>query len=179
MHYVSATASSKSNESPSKNNELELVVMVLHFMLLKRGVILTVWISYTKRMIPLSADVPLKSVHSQCMEDRIMTFGGGAGMCLGKCDGHLMTAKLGPEAQVIMWSKPGGLEYLLYVIKSPQSSMILPADHVLHAVINARLSVPLLLLVCFWSYLFHVVMLSYQVGNVPLTWSNAVLLFSG
>ncbi|GKD83410.1 hypothetical protein Tco_1350249, partial [Tanacetum coccineum] len=36
MHYVSATASSKSNESPSKNNELELVVMVLHFMLLKR-----------------------------------------------------------------------------------------------------------------------------------------------
>ncbi|GJX61604.1 hypothetical protein Tco_0294504, partial [Tanacetum coccineum] len=50
-----------------------------------------------------------------------------------------MTAKLGPEAQVIVWSKPGGLVYLLYVIKSPQSSMILPADHVLRAVINARL----------------------------------------
>ncbi|GKD60588.1 hypothetical protein Tco_1298097, partial [Tanacetum coccineum] len=47
--------------------------------------------------------------------------------------------------------------------------MILPADHVLRAVINARLPVPLLLLVCFWSYLFHVVMLPYQVGDVPLT----------
>ncbi|GKF64798.1 hypothetical protein Tco_0188246, partial [Tanacetum coccineum] len=68
-----------------------------------------------------------------------------------------------------MWSKLGGLVYLLYVIKSPQSSMILPVDHVLLAVINARLPVPLLLLVCFWSYLFHVVMLPYQVGDVPLT----------
>ncbi|GJT98318.1 hypothetical protein Tco_1093836 [Tanacetum coccineum] len=56
--------------------------------------------------------------------------------------------------------------------------MILPADHVLRAVINARLSVPLLLLVCFWSYLFHVVMLPYQVGDVSLTWSAAVLLSS-
>ncbi|GJW69458.1 probable galacturonosyltransferase 11 [Tanacetum coccineum] len=64
-------------------------------------------------------------------------------------------------------------------VKSPQSSMILPADHVLRAVINARLPVPLLLLVCFWSYLFHVVMLPYQVGDVPLTWSAAVLLSSG
>ncbi|GKA18161.1 hypothetical protein Tco_0697998 [Tanacetum coccineum] len=90
-----------------------------------------------------------------------------------------MTAKLGPEAQVIVWSKPEGLVYLLYVIKSPQSSMILPADHVLRAVINARLPVPLLLLVCFWSYLFHAVMLPYQVGDVPLTWSAAVLLSSG
>ncbi|GJW00747.1 G-type lectin S-receptor-like serine/threonine-protein kinase [Tanacetum coccineum] len=90
-----------------------------------------------------------------------------------------MTAKLGPGAQVIVWSKPGGLVYLLYVIKSPQSSMILPADHVLRAVINARLPVPLLLLVCFWSYLFHAVMLPYQVGDVPLTWSAAVLLSSG
>ncbi|GKA52584.1 hypothetical protein Tco_0745899 [Tanacetum coccineum] len=52
---------------------------------------------------------------------------------------------------------------------SPQSSMILPTDHVLRAVINARLPVPLLLLVCFWSYLFHAVMLPYQVGDVPLT----------
>ncbi|GJU39476.1 hypothetical protein Tco_1192433 [Tanacetum coccineum] len=51
----------------------------------------------------------------------------------------------------------------------PQSSMILPADHVLRAVINARLPDPLLLLVCFWSYLFHVVTLPYQVGDVPLT----------
>ncbi|GJR03295.1 hypothetical protein Tco_0526279 [Tanacetum coccineum] len=41
-----------------------------------------------------------------------------------------------------MWSKPGCLIYLLYVIKSPQSSMILHADHVLRAVINARLPVP-------------------------------------
>ncbi|GJZ77144.1 putative heat shock protein 70 family protein [Tanacetum coccineum] len=47
--------------------------------------------------------------------------------------------------------------------------MILPADHVLCVVINARLPVPLLLLVCFWSYLFHAVMLPYQVGDVPLT----------
>ncbi|GJS30848.1 hypothetical protein Tco_0491468 [Tanacetum coccineum] len=47
--------------------------------------------------------------------------------------------------------------------------MILPADHVLRAVISARLPVPLLLLVCFWSYLFHAVMLPYQVGDVPLT----------
>ncbi|GJZ44219.1 hypothetical protein Tco_0591474 [Tanacetum coccineum] len=38
-----------------------------------------------------------------------------------------------------MWPKPGGLVYLLYVIKSPQSSMILPADHVSRAVISARL----------------------------------------
>ncbi|GJZ29165.1 hypothetical protein Tco_0573812 [Tanacetum coccineum] len=90
-----------------------------------------------------------------------------------------MTAKLGPEAQVIVWPKPGGLVCLLYVIKSPQSSMILHADHVLRAVINARLPVPLLLLVCFWSYLFHVVTLPYQVGDVPLTWSAAVLLSSG
>ncbi|GKB64622.1 hypothetical protein Tco_0920808, partial [Tanacetum coccineum] len=80
-----------------------------------------------------------------------------------------MTAKLGPEAQVIVWSKPGGLVYLLYVIKSLQSSMILPADHVLRAVINARLSVPLLLLVCFWSYLFCVVILPYQVSDNLLT----------
>ncbi|GJU74637.1 gypsy type transposase [Tanacetum coccineum] len=55
----------------------------------------------------------------------------------------------------------------------PQSSMILPADHVLRAVINARLPVPLLLLVCFWSYLFHAVMLPYQVGDVPLTFGLA------
>ncbi|GJW30280.1 hypothetical protein Tco_0047155 [Tanacetum coccineum] len=47
--------------------------------------------------------------------------------------------------------------------------MILHADHVLRAVINARLLVSLLLLVCFWSYLFHVVTLPYQVGDVPLT----------
>ncbi|GJU75224.1 hypothetical protein Tco_1272294 [Tanacetum coccineum] len=40
-----------------------------------------------------------------------------------------------------MWPKPGGLVYLLYVIKSPQSSMILPADHVSRAVISARLQV--------------------------------------
>ncbi|GJZ96365.1 hypothetical protein Tco_0668699 [Tanacetum coccineum] len=39
-----------------------------------------------------------------------------------------------------MWPKPRGLEHLVYVIKSPQSSMILLADHVLRAVINARLS---------------------------------------
>ncbi|GJX56706.1 hypothetical protein Tco_0286603 [Tanacetum coccineum] len=52
--------------------------------------------------------------------------------------------------------------------------MILPADHVLRAVINARLPVPLLLLVCFWSYLFHVVMFPYQVGDVPLTCVAAV-----
>ncbi|GJX88695.1 hypothetical protein Tco_0340709 [Tanacetum coccineum] len=90
-----------------------------------------------------------------------------------------MTAKLGPGAQVMVWSKPGGLVYLLYVIKSPQSSTILPADHVLRAVINARLSVPLLLLVCFWSYLFHAVMLPYQVGDVPLTCVAAVDCVSG
>ncbi|GJR70850.1 hypothetical protein Tco_0016915 [Tanacetum coccineum] len=48
----------------------------------------------------------------------------------------------------------------VHITHSPQSSMILPADHVLRAVINARLPVPLLLLVCFWSYLFHVVMAS-------------------
>ncbi|GJY92030.1 hypothetical protein Tco_0507812, partial [Tanacetum coccineum] len=47
--------------------------------------------------------------------------------------------------------------------------MILSADHVLRAVINARLPVPLLLLVCFWSYLFHAVMLPYQVCDIPLT----------
>ncbi|GKA40311.1 hypothetical protein Tco_0732904 [Tanacetum coccineum] len=52
--------------------------------------------------------------------------------------------------------------------------MILPADHVLRAVISARLPVPLLLLVCFWSYLFHAVMLPYQVGDVPLTCVAAV-----
>ncbi|GJW00744.1 hypothetical protein Tco_1555995 [Tanacetum coccineum] len=63
--------------------------------------------------------------------------------------------------------------------QSPQSSMILPEDHVLRAVINARLPVPFLLLVCFWSYLFHAVMLPYQVGDIPLMWSAAVLLFSG
>ncbi|GJR27209.1 hypothetical protein Tco_1103441 [Tanacetum coccineum] len=45
-----------------------------------------------------------------------------------------MTAKLSPEGQVIVWPKPGGLVCLLYVIKSPQSSMILPADYVLRAV---------------------------------------------
>ncbi|GJY65919.1 hypothetical protein Tco_0468157 [Tanacetum coccineum] len=52
--------------------------------------------------------------------------------------------------------------------------MILPADHVLRAVINARLPVPLLLLICFWSYLFHAVMLPYQVGDVPLACVPAV-----
>ncbi|GKD61043.1 hypothetical protein Tco_1298552, partial [Tanacetum coccineum] len=57
--------------------------------------------------------------------------------------------------------------------------MILPADHVLRAVINARLLVPLLLLVCFWSYLFHVVTLPYQVGDVPLTCIAAVDYVSG
>ncbi|GKC01739.1 hypothetical protein Tco_0987875 [Tanacetum coccineum] len=57
--------------------------------------------------------------------------------------------------------------------------MILPADHVLRAVINARLLVPLLLLVCFWSYLFHAVMLPYQVGNVPLTCVDVVDYVSG
>ncbi|GJW64412.1 hypothetical protein Tco_0116296 [Tanacetum coccineum] len=57
--------------------------------------------------------------------------------------------------------------------------MILPADHVLRAVINARLPVPLLLLVCFWSYLFHVVTLPYQVGDVPLTCIAAVDYVSG
>ncbi|GJU94970.1 hypothetical protein Tco_1319726 [Tanacetum coccineum] len=57
--------------------------------------------------------------------------------------------------------------------------MILHADHVLRAVINARISVPLLLLVCFWSYLFHVVMLPYQVGDVPLTCVAAVDYVSG
>ncbi|GJX46607.1 hypothetical protein Tco_0271797 [Tanacetum coccineum] len=54
-------------------------------------------------------------------------------------------------------------------IASPQSSMILHADHVLRAVINARLPVHLLLMVCFLSYPFHAVMLPYQVGDVPLT----------
>ncbi|GJQ91159.1 hypothetical protein Tco_0002298 [Tanacetum coccineum] len=57
--------------------------------------------------------------------------------------------------------------------------MILPADHVLRAVINARLPVPLLLLVCFWSYLFHAVMLPYQVCDVPLTCIAAVDYVSG
>ncbi|GJT22631.1 hypothetical protein Tco_0892568 [Tanacetum coccineum] len=57
--------------------------------------------------------------------------------------------------------------------------MILPADHVLRAVINARFPVPLLLLVCFWSYLFHTVMLPYQVGDVPLTCIAAVDYVSG
>ncbi|GJT78213.1 hypothetical protein Tco_1044938 [Tanacetum coccineum] len=75
-HYLSASALSESNGSPLKNNELELVVMVLHCMLLTRS-------------STISVAVALKSVHSQCMEDRIMPFGGGAGMCLGKCDGHL------------------------------------------------------------------------------------------
>ncbi|GJT95347.1 hypothetical protein Tco_1090865 [Tanacetum coccineum] len=51
--------------------------------------------------------------------------------------------RLGPKARVIMWPKPRGLVHLVYVIKSPQSSMILPADHVLRAVINARLSATL------------------------------------
>ncbi|GJV47495.1 hypothetical protein Tco_1437707, partial [Tanacetum coccineum] len=44
-----------------------------------------------------------------------------------------------------MWPKPRGLVHPVYVIKSPQSSMILPADHVLRAVINARLSATLFL----------------------------------
>ncbi|GKB26858.1 hypothetical protein Tco_0866259 [Tanacetum coccineum] len=57
--------------------------------------------------------------------------------------------------------------------------MILLADHVLRAVINARLPVPLLLLVCFWSYLFHAVMLPYQVGDVPLTCVAVVDYVSG
>nr|GEU38482.1 hypothetical protein [Tanacetum cinerariifolium] len=35
-HYLSTSASSKSNGSPLKNNELELVVMVLHCMMLTR-----------------------------------------------------------------------------------------------------------------------------------------------
>ncbi|GJV50105.1 hypothetical protein Tco_1440317 [Tanacetum coccineum] len=52
-------------------------------------------------------------------------------------------ARLGPKARVIMWPKPRGLVHPVYVIKSPQSSMILPADHVLRAVINARLSATL------------------------------------
>ncbi|GJX66824.1 gypsy type transposase [Tanacetum coccineum] len=73
-----------------------------------------------------------------------------------------MTVELGPGAQVIVWSKPGGLVYLLYVIKSPQSSMILPADHVLRAVINARLPVPLLLLSLALEFLFHSMMIPYQ-----------------
>ncbi|GKA28987.1 hypothetical protein Tco_0715232 [Tanacetum coccineum] len=47
--------------------------------------------------------------------------------------------------------------------------MILPASHVLRAVINARLSVPLLMLIYFWSYPFYVVTLPYQVGDVQLT----------
>ncbi|GKD78418.1 hypothetical protein Tco_1341039, partial [Tanacetum coccineum] len=51
--------------------------------------------------------------------------------------------RLGPKALVIMWPKPRGLVHPVYVIKSPQSSMILPADHVLRAVINARLSATL------------------------------------
>ncbi|GKC50783.1 hypothetical protein Tco_1073528 [Tanacetum coccineum] len=41
-----------------------------------------------------------------------------------------MTAKLSLEAQVIVWPKPESLVCLLYVIKSPQSSMILHGDHV-------------------------------------------------
>ncbi|GJT73058.1 hypothetical protein Tco_1032344 [Tanacetum coccineum] len=57
--------------------------------------------------------------------------------------------------------------------------MILHADHVLHAVINARLLVPLLLLVYFRSYLFHVVMIPYQVGDVPLTCVAAIDYVSG
>ncbi|GJR58355.1 hypothetical protein Tco_1500517 [Tanacetum coccineum] len=57
--------------------------------------------------------------------------------------------------------------------------MILPADHVLRAVINARLPVPLLLLVCFWSYLFYAVMLLYRVGDIPLTCAAAVDCVSG
>ncbi|GKA54910.1 hypothetical protein Tco_0753859 [Tanacetum coccineum] len=68
-HYLSASALSESNGSPLKNNELELVVMVLHCMLLTRS-------------STISVAVALKSVHSQCMEDRIMPFGGGAGMCV-------------------------------------------------------------------------------------------------
>ncbi|GJY39912.1 hypothetical protein Tco_0426276 [Tanacetum coccineum] len=50
-----------------------------------------------------------------------------------------LLAKLGFEARVIIHPRPGGLVYLLYVIKSSQSSMILPADHVLCAVVIARL----------------------------------------
>ncbi|GJY81065.1 hypothetical protein Tco_0493816 [Tanacetum coccineum] len=57
--------------------------------------------------------------------------------------------------------------------------MILPADHVLRALINARLSVPLLLLVCFWSYLFHAMTLPYQVGDIPLTCIAVVDYVSG
>ncbi|GJS27232.1 hypothetical protein Tco_0487852 [Tanacetum coccineum] len=51
--------------------------------------------------------------------------------------------RLGPKARVIIWPKPRGLVYPVYVIKSLQSSMILHADHVLRAVINARLSATL------------------------------------
>ena len=40
----------------------------------------------------------------------------------------------GLAAQVTVWPKPESLVYLLYVIKSPQSSVILPADHFLRAV---------------------------------------------
>ncbi|GJW80043.1 hypothetical protein Tco_0144018 [Tanacetum coccineum] len=57
--------------------------------------------------------------------------------------------------------------------------MILPTDHVLRAVISARLPVPLLLLFCFWCYLFHAVMLPYQVGDAPLTCVIAVNYASG
>ncbi|GJT91876.1 hypothetical protein Tco_1080721 [Tanacetum coccineum] len=44
-----------------------------------------------------------------------------------------------------MWPRPRGLVHSVYVTKSPPSSMILPADHVLRAVINARLSATLFL----------------------------------
>ncbi|GJR11623.1 hypothetical protein Tco_0794275 [Tanacetum coccineum] len=52
--------------------------------------------------------------------------------------------------------------------------MILSADHVLRAMINARLLVPLSLLIYFWSYPFHAVTLPYRVGDVPLTCPAAV-----
>ncbi|GJV81149.1 40S ribosomal protein S3-1-like protein [Tanacetum coccineum] len=70
-------------------------------------------------------------------------------------------------------------EPLPMAMPSPQSSMILHVDHVLRAVINARLPVPLLQLICFSSYLFHAVMLPYQVGDVPLTCIAAVDYVSG
>ncbi|GKD31908.1 hypothetical protein Tco_1242686, partial [Tanacetum coccineum] len=44
-----------------------------------------------------------------------------------------------------MWPKPRGLVHPIYVIKSPKSSMILLADHVLRAMINARLLATLFL----------------------------------
>ncbi|GJV30860.1 hypothetical protein Tco_1391260 [Tanacetum coccineum] len=53
------------------------------------------------------------------------------------------------EAQVIMWPKPRDLVYPLYVIKSPQSSMMLPVGYFLRAVINARLLLYFLLEFCF------------------------------